>query len=84
MSMRVSAGVSRRTLRFRILLFLFGSILILSALYLSFAISNTLDRLDIVEAERDRWQRPNDVLRALDLREGSNVVDLGSGAGYSL
>jgi len=82
--MRASAGVSRRTLLFRILLFLLGSILILSALYLSFAISNTLDRLDTVEAERDRWQRPNDVLRALDLREGSNVVDLGSGAGYSL
>jgi serine/threonine protein kinase len=44
--------------------------------------SNTLTRLNVVEAERDRWQRPADVLRALDLSAGSTVVDLGSGAGY--
>ena len=43
---------------------------------------NTLRRLDVVEAERDHWQRPADVVRALDLREGNVVVDLGSGAGY--
>jgi ubiquinone/menaquinone biosynthesis C-methylase UbiE len=43
---------------------------------------NTLQRLKVVEAERDRWQRPTDILRALDLREGSVVADLGSGAGY--
>ncbi|HKA01068.1 MAG TPA: methyltransferase domain-containing protein [Candidatus Solibacter sp.] len=35
-----------------------------------------------MEADRDRWQRPMDVLRALDVRAGSSVVDLGSGAGY--
>src|SRR6185295_6794469 len=43
---------------------------------------NTLNRLDAVESERDQWQRPADVLRALDLRPGNTVVDLGSGAGY--
>jgi SAM-dependent methyltransferase len=39
-------------------------------------------RVEIVESERDRWQRPTDVIDALDLEEGSNVVDLGSGVGY--
>ena len=36
----------------------------------------------MVEADRDRWQRPSDVLQALDLHEGNVAVDLGSGAGY--
>jgi ubiquinone/menaquinone biosynthesis C-methylase UbiE len=38
--------------------------------------------LDVVESERDQWQRPAEVLQALDLRPGNVVVDLGSGAGY--
>src|SRR5258708_1255568 len=42
----------------------------------------TLQTLTAVEAERDQWQRPADVIRALDLKSGSVVVDLGSGAGY--
>jgi len=43
---------------------------------------NTLHRLEVVESERDQWQRPADILRVLDLREGNIVLDLGSGAGY--
>jgi len=39
-------------------------------------------RLDVVEAQRDTWQQPYDVIRALDLRPGNVVVDLGSGSGY--
>ena len=35
----------------------------------------TLQQLTFVEAERDLWQRPDDVIRALNLRQGSNVVD---------
>jgi predicted methyltransferase len=42
----------------------------------------TLQTLTAVEAERDQWQRPGDVIQALDLKQGSTVVDLGSGAGY--
>ena len=42
----------------------------------------TLRILTLVEGERDAWQRPADVLRALGLSEGNVVVDLGSGAGY--
>jgi ubiquinone/menaquinone biosynthesis C-methylase UbiE len=55
---------------------------ILLALSTLTKISNTLDRLTVVESERDRWQRSPDILRALGVREGSTVVDLGSGAGY--
>lgn len=43
---------------------------------------NTLSRLNTVEAERDQWQRPSDVIRELDLKPGSEVVDLGCGSGY--
>ncbi len=42
----------------------------------------TLGTLDKVERERDSWQRPDAILRQLDLHSGMTVVDLGSGAGY--
>jgi ubiquinone/menaquinone biosynthesis C-methylase UbiE len=31
---------------------------------------------------RDRWQRPDEVIRALDIRPGAHVADLGAGGGY--
>jgi SAM-dependent methyltransferase len=42
----------------------------------------TLQKLTVVEADRDRWQRPADVIRYLNLKNGNTVVDFGSGAGY--
>jgi ubiquinone/menaquinone biosynthesis C-methylase UbiE len=33
---------------------------------------------------RDRWQQPAEVVRALDLRPGMTVADLGAGTGYFL
>jgi ubiquinone/menaquinone biosynthesis C-methylase UbiE len=42
----------------------------------------TLQQLTAVEAERDQWQRPSDIIRALHLTQGDTVVDLGSGSGY--
>jgi predicted methyltransferase len=42
----------------------------------------TLRTLTTVERERDTWQRPDDILRPLNLGPGNTVVDLGSGAGY--
>jgi precorrin-6B methylase 2 len=42
----------------------------------------TLQILTVVERDRDTWQRPAVVLQQLDVRPGSVVVDLGSGAGY--
>jgi ubiquinone/menaquinone biosynthesis C-methylase UbiE len=43
---------------------------------------NTIRRLEVVEAERDQWQRADEVVRALDVGAGAVVVDLGCGAGY--
>lgn len=51
-------------------------------MYVLYSAIDTLHRLDVVESERDQWQRPAEVLQALDLRPGKVVVDLGSGAGY--
>jgi predicted methyltransferase len=42
----------------------------------------TVQTLSSVEAERDQWQKPEDVIRELDLKSGDTVVDFGSGAGY--
>jgi predicted methyltransferase len=42
----------------------------------------TLQTLTRVERERDSWQRPERVLQPINLRPGTTVVDLGSGAGY--
>ena len=78
----MSNNVTDRRPIFRLALFVVCAILILLALNTLYAFTNTLNRLDAVESERDQWQRPADVLRALDLRPGNTVVDLGSGAGY--
>jgi predicted methyltransferase len=43
---------------------------------------NTLSRLNAVQAERDQWQRPSDVIRELNLKQGDVAVDLGCGSGY--
>jgi ubiquinone/menaquinone biosynthesis C-methylase UbiE len=71
-------------LNYRIKLFVF----VLCALAIFFLFNtgysalNTISRLDQVEAERDRWQRPAEVLHALDIKPGDVVVDLGCGSGY--
>jgi ubiquinone/menaquinone biosynthesis C-methylase UbiE len=78
----VSNDKSNRTPFFRLALFLVCAVLIFLALSTLYSFINTLQRLDVIEAERDQWQRPSDVLHALDLREGNTVVDLGSGSGY--
>ena len=68
--------------RIKLLAFFLGALAVLFALNTGFSAVNTISRLDIVEAERDQWQRPSDVIRALDLRPGNVVVDLGCGSGY--
>lgn len=75
-------GQSHRRPVFRLALFLVCAILIFLAFNTLYSFTSTLNRLDAIESERDRWQRPTEVLQALDLREGNAVVDLGSGAGY--
>jgi predicted methyltransferase len=78
----VSNDIAHRTPLFRLALFLVCAVLIFLALNTLYSFTSTLNRLEAVESERDQWQRPLDVLRALDLRPGNTVVDLGSGAGY--
>src|SRR5262245_34375353 len=62
-------------------------VLLLVFLCLGFAVIayqaiRTLQQLTAIEAERDRWQRPNDIIGALNLTGGAAVADLGSGSGY--
>jgi ubiquinone/menaquinone biosynthesis C-methylase UbiE len=66
----------------RVTLLLGGAILLVLVLNTGVSFLSTLDELKVVEADRDQWQRPADVLRALDPRPGNTIVDLGSGAGY--
>ena len=67
---------------FRVVLLLVCAVLIFLAFNTLYSFTNTLNRLDVIESERDQWQRPLEVIRAVELREGNTVVDLGSGAGY--
>jgi len=78
----MSNDPSNRRPVFRIVLFLVCAILVFLALNTLYSFTNTLHQLDVIELDRDQWQRPSDVLRALDLREGNTVVDLGAGSGY--
>jgi predicted methyltransferase len=68
--------------RVKLALFLLCAIAILFLVDTAYQGLNTLSRLNVVEAERDQWQRPTDVIQALDLRPGNVVVDLGCGSGY--
>lgn len=68
--------------RLRLLAFALGTLGLLLCLNIAFSALNTIARLDVVEAERDRWQRPTATIQALDLKPGAVVVDLGCGSGY--
>jgi predicted methyltransferase len=68
--------------RSKLLLFLISAVAVFVAFDVGYSALNTISRLDAVEAERDRWQQPVDILRALGLRPGDVAVDLGCGSGY--
>src|SRR5271165_2898030 len=71
-----------RSYRLRVVLFLISSLVVFALLYTMAQAIETLEQLNVVERERDQWQRPSEIIQELSLREGSVVVDLGSGAGY--
>src|ERR1700724_715320 len=73
---------SRLSYCVKLVFFLVSGIIILFFFDTAYQGLNALSRLNVVEAERDQWQRPTDVIRALDLRSGNVVVDLGCGSGY--
>lgn len=68
--------------RFKLLVFVLLALGVLFAFNVGNSALNTLSRLNVVEAERDQWQRPANVLQALDVRPGNTVADLGCGSGY--
>jgi ubiquinone/menaquinone biosynthesis C-methylase UbiE len=73
---------SRLSYRVKLALILLCAIAILFLVDTAYQGLNTLSRLNVVEAERDQWQRPTDVIQPLDLKPGNVVVDLGCGSGY--
>ena len=72
----------QRRYRWRIAVFLVAVCVTLALLGAACWTSEAIRRVDVVETERDRWQRPRDVVEALDLQEGDIVADIGSGVGY--
>jgi ubiquinone/menaquinone biosynthesis C-methylase UbiE len=78
---RMKAATSLKD-RIKLFAFVLCGLAVLAGSRVGFEALNTLERLDVIEAERDQWQRPADVLRALELKPGDTVVDLGCGSGY--
>jgi SAM-dependent methyltransferase len=72
----------QRAYRVRVALFFALVVLMIAALFLSFQLNQTFRQLYLVEHQRDRWQRPDDVIECLKLKDDSVVADLGCGVGY--
>lgn len=68
--------------RLKLLVFFLCALAVFFLLNTGYSALNTISRLDMVEAERDQWQRPAQVVQALGIRPGDVVVDLGCGSGY--
>jgi ubiquinone/menaquinone biosynthesis C-methylase UbiE len=68
--------------RLKLFVFFLCALAVFFLLNTGYSALNTISRLDVVEAERDQWQRPAQVVQALGIRPGDVVVDLGSGSGY--
>ena len=68
--------------RVKLALFILCALAVLFLSDTAYQALNTLSRLNTVEAERDLWQRPSQVVDALDVEPGDVVVDLGCGSGY--
>jgi predicted methyltransferase len=66
----------------RISAFVLGFLLLLLAFNECSKTINTLNALRVIESDRDQWQRPADVIAAMNVKRGDVVADLGSGAGY--
>ncbi len=63
-------------------LFLVCALAVLIGANVGYQAFTTLKQLDVIEAQRDRWQRPSEVIQALNLKDGESAVDLGCGSGY--
>jgi len=75
-------AVLLRKYRIRVASFLVAVVVVVALLNLAYKGINTIYVLNAVEAERDQWQKPSEVISRLNLKSGNIVVDVGSGAGY--
>ena len=68
------------------MLFLLSAILIFLVFDLLSSITGTLNRLDVVEADRDRWQRPAEVPLRLEVKYApdARIADLLTNCGPCL
>jgi ubiquinone/menaquinone biosynthesis C-methylase UbiE len=71
-----------RAYRVRVALFFVLVVLMVGALFLIYQLTQTLSQLYMAEVERDHWQRPDDVIESLKLKDGNTVADVGCGVGY--
>ena len=71
-----------RKYRVRVALFVVAVVVVVALLSLAQKGINTIYVLNAVEAERDQWQKPSEVISRLNLKSGDVVADVGSGAGY--
>ena len=65
----------------RVALFFVLVLTMVAALFLIYQFTQTLYQLYLAESERDRWQRPDDVIESLKLKDGNVVADVGCGVG---
>jgi ubiquinone/menaquinone biosynthesis C-methylase UbiE len=68
--------------RVKLLLVLLVALAVLAVVNVGYSALNTLSRLDVIEAQRDQWQHPADVLRVLAVQPGDAIADIGCGSGY--
>jgi predicted methyltransferase len=68
--------------RAKLFAFLLAALAVLFVSNVAYSAHATFQQLRAIEADRDRWQRPADVIQALDLKPGDVAVDLGCGSGY--
>ena len=79
---RVPDDQIHQAYRVRVALFFVLAVIAATALVLIYQLAQTLYQLQLAEGERDRWQRPGDVIDSLNLKEGDIVADVGCGVGY--
>lgn len=73
---------SRSKFWVKLALFVVCALAVLIGSNVGYQFLNTLKLLDSIEAERDQWQSPSEVIQALKVKNGDSVVDLGCGSGY--
>jgi hypothetical protein len=71
----------RRVYRTRVTLFFVLVVITVVTLFLVYQLTQTLDQLHVAEGKRDGWQRPDDVIESLKLKDGNVVADVGCGVG---